>query len=290
MPTPLLSKRLSHRSLSLLTLLLPMALLPGYAAAQAVPADAPAQIGQVSKDSVWVPTPERMIRRMLQTADTTKDDVVMDLGSGDGRVPIHAAKHFGARAIGVELEANLIRISEESAKREGVSQRVTFLKQDLFDADLSEVTVFALYISPGVMDRLRPKLLALKPGTRVTSHHFTLGDWEPDESFRIENRAGYLWVVPADVRGQWKVALAGNELTLDIAQKHQMLTTTGARTGQAVNVIGARLRGTEVSFTAFDRDGHSRYFTGVVNGNRMSGESTSENGKPLRWSATRNER
>jgi len=259
----------------------------GHAGAQAVPADAPAQIGQISKDSVWVPTPERMIRRMLQVADTTKDDVVMDLGSGDGRVPIHAAKHFGARAIGVELEANLIRISLEAAKRSGVSHRVTFLKQDLFDADLSDVTVFALYISPGVMDRLRPKLLSLKPGTRITSHHFTLGDWEPDESFRIENRAGYLWLVPADMRGQWKVSLAGDELMLDIEQKHQMLGTKGMRAGQAINVIGTRLRGTEINFTAFDRDGSSRQFTGIVNGNRMSGQSTSENGKALRWSATR---
>ena len=259
----------------------------GHAAAQAVPADAPAQIGQVSKDSVWVPTPERMIRRMLQVADTTRDDVVMDLGSGDGRVPIHAAKHFGARAIGVELEANLIRISQEAAKRSGVSHRVTFLKQDLFDADLSEVSVFALYISPDVMDRLRPKLLSLKPGTRITSHHFTLGDWEPDESFRIENRAAYLWLVPADMRGQWKVSLTGDELVLDIEQKHQMLGTKGMRAGQAINLIGTRLRGNEISFTAFDRDGSSRQFTGIVNGNRMSGESTSENGKTLRWSATR---
>lgn len=264
-----------------------LGLWQGHAAAQAVPANAVPQIGQVSKDSVWVPTPERMIRRMLQVADTTRDDVVMDLGSGDGRVPIHAARHFGARAIGVELEANLIRVSEEAAKREGVANRVKFLKQDLFEADLSEVTVFALYISPGVMDRLRPKLLSLKPGTRVTSHHFTLGDWEPDESFRVENRTGYLWVVPAEVRGHWKVAQAGDELTLAVEQKHQALVTKGARAGQAVNVIGARLRGTEISFTTFDRDGHSRQFTGIVDGNRMSGESTSENGKPLRWSAAR---
>ncbi len=282
-----MNTRPMHRSLSLLPLLFILALLPCHAAAQAVPADAPAQIGQVSKDSVWVPTPERMIRRMLQVADTTKDDVVMDLGSGDGRVPIYAAKHFGARAIGVELEANLIRISEESAKREGVSQRAKFLKQDLFEADLSEVTVFVLYISPGVMDRLRPKLLGLKPGTRVTSHHFTLGDWEPDETFRTENRSGYLWVVPADVRGRWKVTLGEDELMVTIEQKHQVLTPQASRAGRAVHVIGTRLRGTEIAFTAFDRDGYSRQFTGVVNGNRMSGDSTSENGKPLRWSATR---
>ena len=267
--------------------LLMLCLTHDHSVAQSLPTNTTPQVGQVSKDSVWVPTPERMIRRMLQVADTTRDDVVMDLGSGDGRVPIHAARHFGARAIGVELEGNLIRISEDAAKRAGVADRVTFLKQDMFETDLSTVTVFALYISPGAMDRLRPKFLALKPGTRVTSHHFTLGDWEPDESFRLENRAGYLWVVPANVRGQWKVELAGDEWTLDIEQKHQTLASKGTRAGRSINVIGARLRGTEISFTAFDRDGHSRTFTGIVHGNRMSGDSTSGNDNPLGWSAAR---
>ena len=271
---------------------LAMALLPAAALAQSPPAAVPPQIGQVSKDSVWVPTPERMIRRMLQIADTTRDDVVMDLGSGDGRVPIHAAKHFGARAIGVELEANLIHVSEAAATAQGVAHLTRFVRQDMFETDLSAATVFALYISPGAMLRLKPTLLALKPGTRIVSHHFTMGHWEPDESFRIEGRSGFLWLVPADVRGRWRISLQGdplpdNAIAVRFEQTLQQLRSSGARGGQAINVIGARLRGTEISFTAFDRDGQSRQFHGHVDGTQMRGESSVDGRASQRWSATR---
>jgi SAM-dependent methyltransferase len=250
-------------------------------------AQAAPQIGQVSKDSVWVPTPERMIRRMLQLADVTPADVVMDLGSGDGRIPIHAAKHFGARAIGVELEENLIRLSVESAKAQGVSHLARFVRQDLFEADLAQATVFALYISPGVMTKLKPRLLGLKPGTRVVSHHFTLEDWEPDEVIRTEGRTGYLWVVPADARGSWTVDLPGNALRLHIAQAHQALTIRGERNGRPVNVVGARLRGTEIRFTSFDADGGARHFSGTIDADRMAGDSEGQEIRPLRWHARR---
>lgn len=245
------------------------------------------QIGQVSKDSVWVPTPERMIRRMLQMADTTRDDVVVDLGSGDGRMPIYAAKHFGARGIGVELEGNLVQLSRASAKAQGVDHLVQFLQQDLFEADISRATVMALYISPGVMTRLQPKLLALKPGTRVVSHHFTLGDWEPDETIRVENRSGYLWVVPAQLQGAWTVRVGDDRFTMKVEQVRQQLRTTGDRGGKPLNVIGARLRGTEITFAAFDRDGSARGFEGRVDGARMEGTSSGQGIAPLRWSATR---
>ncbi|MBL8382792.1 MAG: SAM-dependent methyltransferase [Burkholderiales bacterium] len=267
--------------------LLPALLAAGAAVAQNAAPDAAPQIGQVSKDSVWVPTPERMIRRMFQMADTTRDDVVIDLGSGDGRMPIYAAKHFGARGIGVELEPNLVRVSLAAARAQGVSHLTEFLQQDLFAADLSRATVIALYISPGVMTRLKPRLLALRPGVRVVSHHFTLEDWESDETIRVENRTGYLWVVPADVRGRWRVSLSGDEIVVAIEQKHQMLATSGSRGGRPVNVIGARLRGTEISFTAFDRDGNSRQYRGRVDGARMAGEAAGDGAAPLAWSAVR---
>ncbi len=271
---------------------LALALVAAAALAQTAPAQTPPQIGQVSKDSVWVPTPERMIRRMLQIADTTKDDVVMDLGSGDGRVPIHAARHFGARAIGVELEANLIQVSEQAAIAQGVAHLTRFVRQDMFEADLSAASVFALYISPGAMLRLKPKLLALKPGTRIVSHHFTMDPWEPDESFRIEGRSGYLWLVPADVGGRWRVSLQGDALpdeafSVRFEQTLQQLRSSGERGGQAVNIVGARLRGTDISFTAFDRDGQSRQFHGHVEGAQMRGESSVAGRASLRWSATR---
>jgi SAM-dependent methyltransferase len=260
-------------------------LAAGTAAAQ--PAPEPPQIGQLSKDSVWVPTPERMIRRMLQLADVTPDDLVVDLGAGDGRIPVYAAKHFGARAVGVELEPNLVGLSLESAKAHGVAHLARFVQQDLFDFDLSDATVIALYISPAVMSKLKPRLAALKPGTRVVSHHFTLGEWEPDETIRVEDRTGYLWVVPADVRGVWTVRTAGDTLKVTIGQTHQRLTTRGERAGWAVPVIGARLRGTEIGFTSFDADGNARHYRGRVDAGRMSGDSDVHGFQPLRWAATR---
>lgn len=259
-------------------------LLAGAAAAQGAPQPL---IGQVSKDSVWVPTPERMIRRMMQLADVTPADLVMDLGSGDGRMPIYAAKHFGARAIGVELEANLVALSIKAAAEHGVSNLVSFVRQDLYEADLSRATVLALYISPGVMTKLKPKLLALKPGTRVVSHHFTLEDWAPDERVRVEDRDGYLWVVPADARGSWTLATGGDRLRMRIEQNHQVLAVKGERGGKAVNVVGVRLRGTEIRFTTFDGDGNARHYEGRIDGRRMEGRSDGQDVAPMPWSATR---
>jgi SAM-dependent methyltransferase len=266
------------------SLLVAALLLAVGVAAWAQPAP---QIGQVSKDSVWVPTPERMIRRMMQLADVTPQDLVIDLGSGDGRMPIYAAKHFGAQAIGVELEENLVALSIKAAEAQGVSHLVRFLRQDLYEANLSQATVLALYISPGVMQKLKPRLLALKPGTRVVSHHFTLEDWAPDETIRTENRTGYLWVVPADVRGSWSVSIPDQSLRLQIGQKHQELAIRAEREGRAVAVVGAQLRGTEIRFTTFDPDGGARHYRGQVEGGRMQGDSDGQDIRPLRWTATR---
>ena len=260
-------------------------LLATLAGAQPTASDAP-QIGQVSRDSVWVPTPERVIRRMLQMADTTRRDIVIDLGSGDGRIPIYAARHFGAQSIGVELEGNLVRLARQTAAAQGVSHLATFIQQDLFAADLSRASVIALYISPGVMTRLKPRLLQLKPGTRVVSHYFTLDDWEPDETIRLEARSAHLWVVPGDVAGAWSVELPGDRFLVRIQQKYQALATSGERAGKPLPVIGAALRGTEIRFSAFDRDGSSRQFRGTVEGARMAGDSQGEGVAPLRWSAT----
>ena len=246
------------------------------------------EIGQASKDSVWVPTPERLIRRMLQMADTTKDDVVIDLGAGDGRMPIYAAKHFGARGIAIELEENLVRIAREAARREGVADRVQVIRQDLFEADLSSATVFALYISPGVMERLKPRFLALQPGTRIVSHQIALGDWEPDEKIEVEGRKGYLWVVPAPAEGMWRVSVADEDFDLNLQRRYQKLEGHGERAGKRSPLLGARLRGTEIRFNAFDRDGTSRTFVGRVEGDRMAGSSHDGAGaRVLSWSAVR---
>jgi SAM-dependent methyltransferase len=245
------------------------------------------QLGQVSKDSVWVPTPERVIHRMLQMADTTRDDLVIDLGSGDGRIPIYAARQFGARAIGVELEANLVKLSRENAQAQGVAHLAQFLQQDLYEADLSKATIVALYISPDVMTRITPRLFALKPGTRVVSHQFRLDDWEPDESIFVAERSGYLWIVPADVRGAWTVRVAGDTFGAQISQTRQKLQARGERAGEPIRIIAPRLRGTEISFTAFDADGSARYYEGRIDGSRMGGSSGGYGLTPLPWTATR---
>jgi hypothetical protein len=245
------------------------------------------EFGQQSKDSVWVPTPERMIRRMLQLADTTENDVVVDLGAGDGRIPIYAAKHFGARGVAVELEENLVQVARDAAARQGVAHRVQVIKQDLFDADLSAATVLALYISPGVMQRLKPRLLKLQPGIRIVSHQFDLGDWEPDEKVEVEGRVGYLWVVPARAEGTWRVSIPGQDFRLRLEQGHQKLKASGERDAQGLIVLGARMRGTEVRFSTFDRDGSSRLYTGRLEGGRMSGHAEGWGGKRLAWSAVR---
>jgi SAM-dependent methyltransferase len=265
-----------------------LATLSASAQQTAQPDAPPAAIGQVSKDSVWVPTPDRLIVRMLQLADTTAMDYVIDLGSGDGRIPIAAAKLFGARALGVELEQNLVDYAVRSARRQGVAGRAQFRKQDLFETDISKATVMALYISPGVMEKLRPKLFALTPGTRVVSHHFTLGDWEPDELVQVEERRAYLWVVPARVEGRWAVRLGSDDYALHFEQSWQMLQSRAEFEGRRLTAFSARLRGNDIRFSMIDRNGDVRGFTGVVNGSRMRGFATLGDNRPSSpWSASR---
>ena len=250
------------------------------------PAEAPpAPIGQVSKDSVWVPTPDRLIVRMLQIADTTRRDFVIDLGSGDGRIPIAAARLFGARSLGIELEQNLIDYSIRSAKRQDIAARATFRRQDLFETDLSKATVITMYISPPVMEKLKPKLSALAPGTRLVSHQFMLGDWEPDEMVQVEERRAYLWVVPARVEGRWAVRLGADAYRLRFEQAYQMLRPSAEYDGRPTSAFAARLRGDMIRFSLVDRNGDPRQFTGRVRGDAMQGESRLQGQATGSWTA-----
>lgn len=245
------------------------------------------QIGQAGKDVVWVPTPDRLITRMLQMADTTEKDVVVDLGSGDGRIPIAAVKKFGARALGIEYDENLVRLSVRTAEREGVAGRARFLRQDLFQTDLSEATVVTLYVSPAIMLALRPRLLGLRPGTRVVSHQFTLGDWEPDEQAIVERTSGYLWVVPAKAEGKWELRLGQDIYELQLKQEYQMLRGSAEHQGKRSPVIAARLRGEEIRFAFIDRNGDPRHFSGRVAGDAMQGASRTHGQPELAWIARR---
>lgn len=153
-------------------------------------------------DVIFVATPPAVVQAMLEVANVTAKDLVLDLGSGDGRIAIAAASGFGARGLGIEIDAQLIDQARENARRAGVEDRVEFLQQDLFQADISQATVVTLYLLPPLNLKLRPRLLSdLKPGTRVVSHAFHMGDWKPDRELEVEGRKVYLWIIPPDAKG-----------------------------------------------------------------------------------------
>lgn len=239
----------------------------------------PAQ-AQPMFDVPFVPTPYVVIDEMLRLANVTSKDFVMDLGSGDGRVLITAAKKFGARGLGVELDDHLIYQSEASAAQEGVTDRVRFLQQDLFKTDLTPATVITMYLLPGVMMRLRPILLDLKPGTRLVSHDFQLGEWDPDVTTQIRKNT-FLWIVPAKVAGKWqmKIALPGGDgpstFTLELRQKYQAIDGIAQFDGRHAQIWEPRLSGDRLSFVIVDdrdRDTEaSLYFEGRVAGNVIEG-------------------
>jgi Methyltransferase domain len=222
--------------------------------------------GQVGKDVVWVPTPQALVDRMLEMADAKPGEKLMDLGSGDGRTVITAAKR-GLTAVGIEYNPDLVEYSRKAAKAEGVADKATFEKADLFQTDLSSADVITLFLLSELNERLRPTLLELKPGTRVVSNTFTMGDWEPDATSEpIEGcqnwcRALY-WVVPAKVDGRWRVG----EAELQISQRYQKIS---GKLGSA-EITDAKLNGENISFSA-----NGVEYTGKVSGDRIEGKSSS---------------
>ncbi|HZH55997.1 SAM-dependent methyltransferase [Yanghanlia caeni] len=231
------------------------------------------EVGQSGKDVIWVPTPQALVDRMLDMASLTADDTLVDLGSGDGRTVITAAKR-GARARGIEYNPDMVALSRSAALREGVADRATFEQADIFESDFSDATVVTLFLLPGLNMRLRPTLLDMAPGTRVVSNSFTMGDWEPDETSKAENCQNYciayMWVVPAKVEGTWKTP--AGELTL--TQTFQMVQGTLQKGGQTVPLEG-RLNGAQLTLKA----GNDEYVA-QVSGSKMQGTL---NGEP--WSA-----
>ncbi len=238
------------------------------AAGQFIPDQTGAMDG---KDVMWVPTPDAAVARMLEMARVGPDDLVVDLGSGDGRIAIAAAKLRGARARGIEYSADLVLASREEARRQGVADRVTFREADLFEADLSDATVVTLYLLTTLNVKLRPKLLALKPGTRIASHMFRMGDWEPDERDRIGASEVFLWIVPARVAGTWRLTHGADAFTLELQQSHQRVTGL-VRTPRGAGPVEVQLRGAEVRCAFDDANGARRVLSGRVEGARMQGE------------------
>jgi hypothetical protein len=251
----------------------------------------------VVPDVPFVPTPQVVVDEMLRMARVTPSDFVMDLGSGDGRIAITAAKKFGARSLGVELDEHLIFQSEESARQAGVEDRVQFLRQDLFKTDLRRASVITMYLLPSVNRRLRPTLLDLKPGTRIVAHDFDLEDWKPDQMTTIRKNV-FLWIVPAKVAGRWRgrVALPDGLRTVEIElnQRFQEVNGLARIDGQITQLWEAKLSGERLSFVLVDgadRDNEaSLYFDGRVDGNAIEGEILRGvgNGQTrIRWQAAK---
>ena len=179
----------SRRALLRAAALAPLAAVPALARSQTTNAFTP-QVGQSGKDVIWVPTPDALVDRMLRMAQVTPDDFVVDLGSGDGKIVIAAARDFKARSLGVEFNPDMVTLSRRNAETAGVAGRARFEQGDIFTFDYSAATVVTMYLLPGLNLRLRPQLLKMRPGTRLVTHQFTMGSWEPDDSATVENRPG----------------------------------------------------------------------------------------------------
>src|SRR5256714_4136987 len=245
------------------------------------------QVGQAGKDVIWVPTPEEVVERMLTMAQVTPSDYVFDLGSGDGRAVIMAAKKFGARAQGIEYNPDMVKLSQENAQKAGVAERAQFRRADIFATDFSQATVITLYLLPALNMKLRPQILQMRPGTRVVSHSFTMEDWEADEISTMDGRRAYFWVVPAQVMGSWTLETGGQSAELALEQTFQKINGTVALGAVHGGLREARLRGADIAFAYVDQNGLRRDFTGRVNGRQMEGSFRDEKGAEGRWSATK---
>jgi SAM-dependent methyltransferase len=237
-------------------------------------------VGQPGPDVVWVPTPEPRVEKMLDLAGVTPQDFVVDLGSGDGRNVIAAAKR-GARGLGVEYNPDMVDLSKRNAEKAGVGDKAQFVKGDMYEADFSKANVLALFLLPSNLLQLRSKFLDLRPGSRIVSNTFFIEEWPPDQTISVDDCTSWctaiLYIVPAKVGGTWR--LPQGELTLN--QKYQMVTGTLMSQGKPVEVTG-KLNGDEITFAAGGQE-----FKGKLRGNSLEGTVTTKGGASAAWSATK---
>jgi len=239
------------------------------------------QSGQPGKDVVWVPTPQALVDKMLEMARVTKDDYVIDLGSGDGRTVITAAKR-GVKAKGIEYNPDMVALSKKNAEKEGVADRVEFVRGDIFESNFSDATVITLFLLPSLNQRLRPILLDMKPGTRVVSNTFDMGDWPADETARAGGDCtsyctAHFWIVPAKVNGNWK----SPQGELQFEQRYQKLSGSLRGEGGVSSLVNGTMIGDQIFFTA----GRSQV-TARVNGDKIEGTVRAD-GAETKWEATR---
>ncbi len=248
------------------------------------------QVGQAGKDVIWVPTPDEVVDRMLTMAQLVPGDIHFDLGAGDGKIAIAAAKR-GARATGIEYNPEMAKYANERAAAAGVAGvgpgKAIIRQADIFQTDFSSATVITLYLLPALNMKLRPQILSMKPGTRVVSHSFTMEDWEADEMSSMDGRRAYFWIVPANVMGAWTLDAGGQKSELVFEQTFQKVSGYVNAGTLQMGLRETRMRGADFSFAYIDQKGMRRDFTGKVNGRQMEGTFRDAKGAEGRWSATK---
>lgn len=230
-------------------------------------------LGQSGKDVMWLPTRDDLVTQMLTVARVSPEDEVVDLGAGDGKIAIAAARQFGARAWGIEYNKNLAELAQRNAEKAGVGHRVRIVQGDIFKEDFSAASVVTLYLLDELNAQLRPTLLAMRPGTRVVSNTFGMGDWEPDQVIRVGSNTGYFWKVPAQVAGRWSVQGLDRRaaVQLELTQRHQRVAGTLVGGGQSQPVLGARIDGAELHFSFINESGQLQAVQLRVQADAMAG-------------------
>lgn len=240
-------------------------------------------------DVPYVPTPNEVVNEMLEITDVGPGDYVIDLGSGDGRIVINAAQR-GAYGHGVDLNPERIKEARENAQKANVADRVMFLQEDIFETDFSRANVVTMYLLSSVNRKLRPRLLdELEPGTKLVSHDFDMGDWEPDKHKRVENDDVYYWIVPADIEGEWQWHTNGKTFTMTVEQDFQEIQPEIRTEDVSLNIKDKVLKGDRISFTAINPDSGMYYvYNGEVNGKMIMGKvqiRSGDNKTIKNWSA-----
>ena len=230
------------------------------------------EVGQPGKDVIWVPTPDELVIEMLEAARVGPQDVVVDLGSGDGKIPIAAARQFGARARGIEYNGDMVALSRRRAQEAGVADKVTFVRGDIFKESFEDATVVTMYLLPRLNERLKPTILSLRPGTRVVSNSFDMGDWRPDATIDAGGSRAFFWVVPAKAAGVWTIPLTTEEpVRVELVQAYQQLTGMATVAGRSSPVTDGVVRGADVTFTIQDWRGGAWRVSGRMDGDVFKG-------------------
>ena len=267
------------------------AMLAAAPAAYAQQKDFKPYVGQQGKDVVWVPTPDEVVERMLNMAQTRPEDYVIDLGAGDGKIAIAAAKKFGARSLGIEYNPDMVAHAQRNAQAAGVLGKAQIVQGDIFVTDFTQATVLTLYLLPSLNMKLRPQILAMRPGTRVVAHAFNMENWEADETSDVDGRRVYLWIVPASVAGRWALELSGagasEKLSLNVDQRFQKIEGVAYLGSILAGLRDPRLSGFRISFAYVDNHGVRRDFAGRVTGSTMEGSFRTDSGAEGRWTAAR---